>query len=491
MQPMKLHSFTRCLLWPVLILAGLLGVSGVLPLAAQDTEQDHVARLSIDGGIGPATTDYLLRGMEDAQAQGATTILLRMDTPGGLDAATRDIVRAILQSPIPVMTYVHPAGARAASAGTYIMYASHIAAMTASTNLGAATPVQMGGSLDVNESGSDNNAATHNEANGEATEAGDEEADGQSEGEMSDSAMERKIINDSVAYIRGLAERHNRNADWAEKAVREGVSVTASEALALNVIDIIATDAEDLLAQADGRVVQMEHSTQILQTANLPIIDYEPDWRNELLSIITSPQIAYILLLVGIYGLILEGYNPGGLVPGVIGAISLLVALYALQMLPLNYAGLGLIVLGALLILAEAFVPSFGILGIGGVAALVLGSVMLIDSDIPGIAMPWEIVGVIGAVSGLMMLYIVVSVARSMRIAKVAADQAMVGLTGKVRSLQADHLQVMVNGEIWQARAPRTLDPGQNVRVTAQEGLTLNVQPIEDQDDDPEEGTQS
>lgn len=490
---MKLHSFTRYLLWPMLIFVGLLGISGVLPLAADNTEQDHAARLSIDGGIGPATTDYLLRGMEDAEAQGATVIILQIDTPGGLDAATRDIVRAILQSPIPVMTYVHPAGARAASAGTYIMYASHIAAMTESTNLGAATPVQMGGSLDVaeNDNGSENDGTADAETNGEATEATGEDTNGQSEDEMSDSAMERKVINDSVAYIRGLAERHNRNADWAEQAVREGVSVTASEALTLNVIDIIATNAEDLLAQADGRTVQMEHTTQILQTADLPIIDYAPDWRNELLSIITSPQIAYILLLVGIYGLILEGYNPGALVPGVVGAISLLVALYALQMLPLNYAGLGLIVLGALLILAEAFVPSFGILGIGGVAALVLGSVMLIDSDIPGIAMPWEIVGVVGAVSGLIMLYVVVSVGKSMRIAKVAADQAMVGLTGKVKSLQADRMQVMVNGEIWQARAPKTLDPGQTVRVTAQEGLTLDVQPIEDQSDDPEEGTQS
>lgn len=446
---------------------------------AQSNGEPHAARLSIEGGIGPATTDYLLRGMQEAQEQGAVVIVLQIDTPGGLDAATRDIVRTILQSPVPVLTYVHPAGARAASAGTYILYASHIAAMTQSTNLGAATPVQMGGSLDLSELlEADETEEATDSGQSEGTNANDNE-----ESADSASAMERKIINDSVAYIRGLAERHNRNADWAEEAVREGVSLTATDALAINVIDIVANDIEDLLAQADGRSVQMEHTTQILQTAGLAVMDYEPDWRNQLLAIITSPQIAYILLLVGIYGLILEGYNPGSLVPGVVGAISLLVALYALQMLPLNYAGLGLIFLGALLILAEAFVPSFGILGIGGVVALVLGSIMLIDSDIPGIAMPWEIVGVIGAVSGLIMLYVVISVARSLRIAKVAADQGMVGMPGKVRAGTPGHsMQAMVNGEIWQVHADTELSPGQEVRVVAQEGLTLRVQPIDSEE---------
>ncbi|TGG96091.1 nodulation protein NfeD [Natronospirillum operosum] len=465
-------------------LGGLLALGLGLLLSsvpADETGQAHVAKLTLDGAIGPATTDYLTRSMERATADGARLIVIRMDTPGGLDAATRDIIQAILQSPVPVATYVHPAGARAASAGTYILYGSHIAAMTPSTNLGAATPVQMGGSLAlqtdvpvVDDLLPDDEEAADETAREEEDAA---EAEEQTEGL---SAAERKVINDSVAYIRGLAERHGRNADWAERAVREAVSLTASEALAQNVVDIVATDIEDLIAQADGRVVQMEHSTQIIEAADLPILDYDPDWRNEFLALITSPQIAYLLLLIGIYGLILEGYNPGSLVPGVIGAISLLLGLYALQMLPINYVGLALMALGALLIVAEAFVPSFGILGIGGVVALVLGSIMLIDTDVPGMEMPYEVIGAVAAVSGIVVLYIVLAVGKVLRMKTVPSDQAMVGLRGVVRSAQGDVVQVLVNGELWRASVPGVVQPGQAVRVTEQKGLKLQVEPLDE-----------
>lgn len=469
---MKLLAQSRRFVWLALLTLGLIGLSGSMGLWAQNSQEPHAARLSVDGGIGPATTDYLVRSMENARDQGARVIVIQMNTPGGLDAATRDIVQAILQSPLPVMTYVHPAGSRAASAGTYILYGSHIAAMTPSTNLGAATPVQMGGSvsLDTEEAGGD-------EVNGEAVEesAPDEAESGEAADDRS--AMERKVINDSVAYIRGLAERHGRNADWAEEAVREAVSLTASEALEINVIDIMADDVEDLLAQAHGRTVQMEHTTQILDTEELSVVDYDPDWRNEILALLTSPEIAYILLLIGIYGLILEGYNPGALVPGVVGAISLLLALYALQMLPLNYAGLALIVLGALLIVAEAFAPSFGVLGLGGVAAIVLGSIMLIDTDVPGFEVPIGLIATIGALSSVVALYVIVSVTRSLRMAKVAADQAMVGMTGEVRNAGSSGAQVMLNGELWQAQSEQSLKEGQRIVVKAQRGLKLDVEP--------------
>ncbi|MCH8551870.1 MAG: nodulation protein NfeD [Natronospirillum sp.] len=476
----RFHKWTvrrRLLAFGTLILGGLI----LFGQANEQTPGPHVAKLTVDGAIGPATTDYLTRSMEQATDDGARLIVIRMDTPGGLDAATRDIIRAILQSPVPVATYVHPAGARAASAGTYILYGSHIAAMTPSTNLGAATPVQMGGSLQLDtnpDNGSDGaeDAAAGEAMNGEATGNGATEEPAETAEGMT--AAERKVINDSVAYIRGLAERHNRNADWAEQAVREAVSLTASEALKKNVVDIVATDIEDLIAQADGRVVQMEHSTQIIESAGLPVIDYDPDWRNEFLALITSPQIAYLLLLIGIYGLILEGYNPGALVPGVVGAISLLLGLYALQMLPINYVGLALMVLGALLIVAEAFVPSFGILGLGGVVALVLGSVMLIDTDVPGMEMPYEIIGAVAAVSGLVVLYIVLAVGKVLRMKTVPSEQAMVGMTGEVRQGGPNAVQVLVNGELWQAQAAEPLQRGQSVVVVNQNGLKLRVEPV-------------
>lgn len=447
----------------------LLGSYGLVQAQQAEGEAGagHIAELTVDGAIGPATTDYLLRSMEKAQEAGAHAILIRLDTPGGLDAATRDIIKALLASPLPVITYVHPAGARAASAGTYILYGSHVAAMTPSTNLGAATPVQMGGPLpEAPDQDEGENADEQERENGEE---GERET-------LEGTAMERKVINDSVAFIRGLAERHGRNADWAERAVREAVSLTASEALEQNVVDVVAENRADLLRQLDGREIELEDGSVVLQTADMPIESYAPDWRNELLSVITNPQIASILLLIGIYGLILEGYNPGTLVPGVVGLICLLLGLYAMQVLPINYAGLALLIVGGLLILAEAFVPSFGILGIGGVIAIVLGSIMLVDTDVPGMEVSYELIGAIAAVSSIAVLLIMTMVGKTLRMPRTNAAKAMVGRESEVVQLIEEGCKVRIDGEYWSAQSDQPLQQGDPVKVVGQTGLVLKVE---------------
>ena len=452
-------------------------------------KRPHVAVFTLDGPIGPATTDYLVRAMEESEGNGARLFVIQMDTPGGLDAATRDIIKHILASRIPVATYVYPSGARAASAGTYILYASQIAAMTPATTLGAATPVQMGGvpgqpapGQQPGEGSPDqsDSAKTDREDSSKAErEEGAEKPQTDKSAPVPGTAMERKVINDSVAFIRGLANRYGRNADWAEKAVREAATLTAAEALRENVIDIVAKDTNDLLQQAAGRKVELESGEFVIaeDIAELPIQNYEPDWRNEILALITNPQVAYILLLVGIYGLIFEGYNPGALVPGIVGVICLLLAFYALQVLPINYAGLALIIVGALLIVAEVFMPSFGALGIGGVIALVIGSVMLIDSDVPGMQVSRKLIGAIAGVSGLGLMALLMAVGKSLRKPSVAIEHALVGRTATVKELEEDEVMVRLNGEIWRAQCDQPLQPGQKVTVVEQQGLTLKVRP--------------
>ncbi len=452
----------QVLYWSSLALLALVSPANAAPSTA--SAQAHIAQLSIDGAIGPATTHYLIHAMEEAQHAGAQAILLRLDTPGGLDAATRDIIQRILASPLPVITWVTPAGARAASAGTYILYASHLAAMTPSTTLGAATPVQLGGGGEQEPPQDKNENKDKAEAQGTT-------------------AMERKVVNDAVAYIRGLAHRHKRNAEWAEQAVRNAATLTAEEALAKNVVDIVAADIGDLLAQAQGRQVQMATGPLQLQLEGLPVVDYDPSWRNRLLALITNPQVAYILLLIGIYGLIFEGYSPGAMVPGVVGVISLLTALYALQVLPVNYAGLALILVGAALMVSEAFVPSFGVLGIGGVIALVTGSILLMDTDIPGMMISPELIGAIAAVSSLAVLGIILMVGRSLRIPRRASNQVLVGRMAPVISGDEGHYQVRIDGELWRARCDVPLKVGQTVRIEAREGLTLMVGKIEEDSD--------
>ncbi len=415
-------------------------------------------RLDIDGPIGPATRDYLHRAMASAVEDGARLIILRMDTPGGLDSSMRDIIRDILASPIPVVTFVYPNGARAASAGTYILYASHVAAMAPATNLGAATPVQiapLGSGPDGGEPGEEQTTAP----------AGDD--------------MARKAVNDAVAYIQGLARLRGRNAEWAEKAVREAASLEAREALEENVIDLVATSYEDLLDQLDGRTVLVMGEERTLATSAMVIRHLEPDWRSRVLAVITNPNVAYILMLIGIYGLILEFANPGTIVAGVVGAICLLLALYAFQVLPVNYAGVGLILLGVALMVAEAFAPSFGALGIGGVIAFVIGSIILVDTEAPGFGISIALIGAVALFSAVLFILLLGLLFKARHRPVVSGREQMVGAPAQVMEGFEGEGLVRAHGELWRARSDVPLAAGQRVRVTAIDGLHLKVSPEE------------
>lgn len=444
-------------------------VLGVLGLAAQDavTPQSPVLVVELRGAITPATSDYVIGALDDAAARGAPLVVLRMDTPGGLATSMREIISAILASPVPVASYVAPAGARAASAGTYMMYASHVAAMAPATNLGAATPVAIGGG-----GGQDDTPFGQPVAD-------DEDGTEDQPPAAPFNAAEAKAINDSVAYIRGLAELRDRNADWAERAVRAAESLTSREAAELNVIGFVAVDLDDLLAQADGMQVATGLGTVTLQTAGLPVEIVEPGWRTQILSVLTDPNVALILMLVGFYGLVFEFLNPGVLVPGVLGGISLLLGLYALALLPLNYAGAGLILLGLALIVAEAFAPSFGILGIGGTVALVLGATMLVDTaDVPGLEVSMPLIAGVGA-AGLIATLIVARLAqRSFGMKVVSGREDMIGATGRVMDWQGRDGHVWLHGERWRAQGAEALAKDAPVRVVAMQGLVLMVEPV-------------
>lgn len=449
----------------------------LLPAAAHGAP--GVGLIRVDGAIGPASADYLVRGLARSAAAGHQLVVVELDTPGGLDTSMRSAIKAILASPVPVAVFVAPSGARAASAGTYLLYASHIAAMAPGTNLGAATPVAIGLAPSEPSGGQPPPRTREQSPPGKdgaqrSPGPGDPVPD-------TDGTMSRKQLNDAAAYLRGLAQLRGRNAQWAERAVRESVSLTADEALKLRVVDYVAADVPGLLAQLDGSRVQVLGQVRQLQTRGAPVAGYEPDWRANVLAAITNPSVALLLMTIGIYGLVFEFMNPGVVVPGVVGGICLLLGLYALQLLPVNYAGLGLIVLGLLFMLGEAFLPSFGILGIGGVVAFVAGALILIDTELPGYGVPPILVAVLGLASALLLTG-TVQVAMAARRRPLRSGAAtLVGAVGHVEQLAGGDGRsawARVEGELWQVTGDVPLRPAQAVKVTARDGLVLQVVPF-------------
>ncbi|GGB97048.1 serine protease [Novosphingobium endophyticum] len=419
--------------------------------------------LQIDGAIGPASASYIDHGMNRARDEGAHLIILEIDTPGGLSTSMREIIKDLLASPVPVVTYVHPSGARAASAGTYILYASHVAAMTPGTNLGAATPIQIG-----------------TMPAGPGEDKGKEKED---ETKAQGSAAEKKAVNDAVAFIRSLAEMRGRNAEWAEEAVREGASLPADAALKQDVIDIVAADMTSLLRQLNGKEVTINGANYRIDTTGIALTRLEPSWTNRLLAAITDPNVALILMMIGIYGLIFEFMNPGALVPGTVGAISLLLALYALAALPVDMAGLALVLLGVALMVGEAFVPSFGALGIGGLVAFLLGATILFDTDVPEFRVDWSVIAALGLFSLAFLVLAGRLGLRSLRQRVVTGREEIVGCTGTVLDWKDGQGHVFVRSERWNAAGPALLDEGAAVVVDALNGLKLTVSAA---DDDPD-----
>jgi membrane-bound serine protease (ClpP class) len=423
------------------------------------TAADRAIVLEIDGAIGPPLADYIARELTAARTDEARLIVLRMNTPGGLDTSMRKIISAILASPVPVATYVGPNGARAASAGTYIAYASAIAAMAPGTNIGAATPIQLGG----NPLFPSDQKSQKDQKDAKPGEPADTET--------------RKIINDAVAYIRSLAALNGRNADWATDAVRSAASLPASEALALHVIDVIADDVPDLLRKIDGREVTIVGKPRRLATAGLDIVVRPPDWQTELLMLVTNPNVAFILMLIGVYGLILEFFNPGAVAPGLIGAISLLVALYALAFMPINYAGAALVLLGVALMIAEVHIGAFGALGVGGIAAFVIGALMMFPAHAPGFTLSGGVIAGTALGTAALFLLALAAVLRRKR-PVVTGHEALIGAEGETVSWQDGEGRVRVKGEIWLARATSPLAVGSRVKIVGRDGLVLRVEGV-------------
>lgn len=421
--------------------------------------------LDLKGPVGPASADYLTRNISGAESAGAEAVILRMDTPGGLDSAMRDIIHKILASRIPVITYVAPQGSRAASAGTYILYASHVAAMAPATNLGAATPVQIGGASPLPGQDKPNTQKTADD-------------DGKDENEpetMGNDALSHKVVNDAKAYIRGLAQLRGRNAEWAEEAVTSAASITASQALETNVIDLVAKDLDDLLAQLDGVPIATASGSVTLSADTITLRPVSPDWRTRFLQVVTNPSVAYILLLVGIYGLIFELSNPGIGAGGIIGGICLFTALYALQLLPISYSALGLLLFGLGLMVAEALSPSFGILGLGGIIAFVVGSIMLMDTEVPAFQIALPLILSFAVVSAGLLIMTVSMLLKTRRLEATTGTQTLIDQQTEVTSTHHNHVMVRLQGELWQVHCDQPLSEGDRVRVTGIQGLTLEV----------------
>jgi membrane-bound serine protease (ClpP class) len=452
--------------------ACLLLAPGAARLFAQPTPERAVLLLDIKGAIGVVSAEQLTKALQRAAATGAQAVVVRMDTPGGLLSSTREMIHAILASPVPVVMYVAPNGSRAASAGTYLMYAAHVAAMAPSTHLGAATPISLSpGGLP----GSPPPTPPPQEPGKEGKDKEGKDkapADGKT-------AQERKVINDAIAYIRSLAELRGRNADWAEKAVRDAATLTASAALKEGVIDLIADDVATLLAKIDGRVVKTPAGEVRLETRGRQVVELKPDWKTQIMQVISDPNIALILMTIGIYGILFEFWHPGTMIPGVIGAICLIVGLAALSVLPVNYAGLALLLLGVALMAAEAFMPSFGIVGLGGVAAFALGALFLFDpeqSDIP-IRASWQVIAGLTALSAALSLGVLGFALRARRRPVLTGAEEMLGATGEVVHWAGGQGRVRVRGEIWAAQSGAMLAVGQKVRVADRTGLVLAVEP--------------
>jgi len=442
----------RTLLLPALLPVVLFSLWNTLATAAQST----VVELEIEGGIGVATADYVSAGIEYATETGAELIIINIDTPGGLVKPMRAIVQDILAASVPVVVYVTPPGARADSAGTYILLAAHVAAMAPTTHLGAATPVPLMG--------------------------GSQPQDGEDEPTPS-TASDRKAINDAVSYIRGLAERRGRNADWAELAVTEAATLTAREALEQNVIEHIAPDREALLALLDGTEVETSSGVRVLSTTDAVIDGFEPNWRIRLLTVISNPEIVLILGLIGLYGLMYEGWNPGAIVPGVVGAICLLLAAYALQVIPVNYAGLALILIGVALMVAEAFAPSFGALGIGGIAAFVFGAIIMFDSGVPGFGISYAFVTGTAVLFAALLIWLVSYLLRFRRRGAVTGKASIIGGIATVLEDFEGTGKVWLEGEAWQAHSAVPVKKDQEVLVRTMDGLVLDVEPVPDRGD--------
>ena len=434
----------------IVLSLGLLGASS----AAQAPSANSVLAVNIHGAISVAAARQISRAVDLARKENARAIVIRLDTPGGLVSATRDIIRDMIAAPVPIIVYVAPSGAHAASAGTFIVYASHLAAMAPGTSLGAATPIQMGGLPGAPQQKDDKKG---NEP----------------------TAAERKAINDVVALLRSLAQLRGRDLDFAEKAVRDAATLTADEARRQGVVEIVATSVNDLLAQADGRNVTVGGEERTLATRDAIVTEVEPDWRTKLLGAVADPNIAFILLLLGVYGLLFEFLNPGALIPGVLGGISLLLALIALSVLPVQYGALGLLLLGVALMVGEAFTPGIGVLGLGGLVAFLIGSFFLFEQEGSTIDLGVSIPVIIGAaITSAGLTFVIIGAAMKARQRKtVTGWEQMIGGHGTVVDWQAGSGNIRIHGEIWGARSATELKSGDCVRVTRREGLILIVEP--------------
>jgi membrane-bound serine protease (ClpP class) len=429
----------------------------VLFTAAPAGAQGSVFVTDLQGAIGVATQRQMAQAIEAAQAKQAAALVVRLDTPGGLVSATRNIIQAMIASPVPIIVYVAPSGAHAASAGTFIVYAAHIAAMAPGTNVGAATPVEIGGLPGMPP------------PKGEPK---DKQPDGTT-------AEQRKAINDVVALLRGLAQLRGRNAEWAEKAVRDAATLTADEALKEHVVEIVAATVADVLAQADGRKVSVDGQERILATKGASLVTFTPGWRTQLLAVISDPNVAFILLMIGIYGILLEFWNPGTFVSGTVGAISLILALTALTVLPVHYGALGLLILGIALMIAEVMTPGSLVLGIGGILAFITGAIFLFEGPGADISYAISLPLIIGfaAVTAALIFGVVAAALKARTRPLAAGGEQLIGSVGQVVDWPGPEGSIRVHGEIWGARSGRALTPGESVRVVGRDRLTLIVEP--------------